>query len=627
MNIQNYLKQHEDKDLLRFLTCGSVDDGKSTLIGRLLFDTKQIYEDQLTAIKKESKNFKSTNCNFDPALLTDGLKAEREQGITIDVAYRYFSTDKRKFIIADTPGHTQYTRNMATGASNCDLAIILIDARNGISEQTRRHSFIVSLLGIKHVIVAINKMDLIHWDKSIFDKIKSDYLDFVPRLDFSDMHFVPISALNGDNITSKSSNSPWYDGQTLLAMLENITVSTDRNLVDMRLPIQNVIRPSDNFRGFAGRISSGVVRKGMEVIALPSKQKTKVKSIVTFDGEISQAFSPMSVVLTFDNEIDVSRGTILASPQNTPKTSENIDAMIIWMGDKHGEISSQYTLKHCTTSIGATLSDISYKIDVNTLSRKKADKLKLNEVAKVKFALHKEIYFDQYKKNKELGSFILIDKLTNETAAAGMIIDRSEITDNQSKIIKSTNIKLEPSLVKLSQREEVFGHSSMTIWLTGLSGSGKSTIAKQVESIIINQKKMCYILDGDNIRFGLNRDLGFSDNDRKENIRRIAEVAKLMNQAGIIVITAFISPFIEDRENAKKIIGADKFKEVFISTPIDECEKRDSKGLYHKARNGEILNFTGIDSVYEAPENPILNIDTSNLSINQSVEKIISIIN
>lgn len=622
MDIKEYLKQHEKKDLLRLLTCGSVDDGKSTLIGRLLFDTQQIYEDQLASVKKDSKIFGTTGDDFDPALLTDGLKAEREQGITIDVAYRYFSTAKRKFIIADTPGHEQYTRNMATGASNCELAIILIDARNGITTQTKRHSFIVSLLGIRHVIVAINKMDVLNYSEEKFEKIKTDYLDFIPRLDFSDISIVPMSALQGDNVAYHSPNMPWYKGQCLLDILESLTISTDRNLVDMRFPVQYVIRPHQDFRGFAGQMASGVITKGMEIVSLPTKKRSRVKSIVTFDKEIQEAFAPMSVVVTLEDEIDVSRGSILVPPRNVPHRSDVLDAMLIWMDDQQeAKATNSYTLKHATSSINSHISEIVYKVNVNTLKQSQCDFLKMNDIARVKIDLHRDLFFDSYKKNKHMGSFVLVDKMTNATVAAGMIIDRTEVSQLSSLgKIKSRNISEEKSLVDFKQRMTHERGRPKTFWMTGLSGSGKSTLAKHFEKHLISKKQSCFVLDGDNLRFGLNKDLGFSESDRAENIRRAAHVASLMNQAGVTVVCSFISPFAKDREVAKEIVGPENFIEVYLSTPLVECEKRDRKGLYQKARAGEIQGFTGIDSPYESPSHPDIILDTSDLSIEKCIE-------
>ena len=623
-DVNAYLEQHWRKDLLRFLTCGSVDDGKSTLIGRLLYDSKMIYEDQLAAVRHDSQKYGTTNTDFDPALLTDGLKAEREQGITIDVAYRYFSTSKRKFIIADTPGHEQYTRNMATGASNCDLAIILIDARHGVTVQTKRHSFIVSLLGIVHIIVAINKMDLMDWSEEVYDKIRRDYNDMGARLSFKDVHFIPISALKGDNVVDPSPNMPWYNGPTLLHHLENVNISTSRNLIDMRFPVQYVIRPNLDFRGFAGTIASGVVRPGDKVMVLPSRKTTTVKAITTWDGNLDYAFAPMSVVLTLNDEVDASRGDIIVPVNNLPRIETEFDAMLVWMDEKPADEGREYFLKHCSSITPATLDKIRYEIDVNTGHKKDANgHLQLNAIARIHLAMHRPLVYDIYVRNHATGSFILVDKLTNATVAAGMIIARMSAAETKEDKPKSENITRELSYVSQDDRQALLKQKPQTLWFTGLSGSGKSTIAKLLEKTLIDNGKLCFLLDGDNIRHGLNKDLGFSPEDRKENIRRIAEVAKLMNDAGLIVLTAFISPYREDRDMARQIIGDENFREIYVSTPLAACEERDPKGLYKKARAGQIKGFTGIDAPYEPPENPVLVIETETLTPKDCVDAII----
>ena len=623
-DVNAYLEQHWRKDLLRFLTCGSVDDGKSTLIGRLLYDSKMIYEDQLAAVRHDSKKYGTTDTDFDPALLTDGLKAEREQGITIDVAYRYFSTSKRKFIIADTPGHEQYTRNMATGASNCDLAIILIDARHGVTVQTKRHSFIVSLLGIVHIIVAINKMDLVDWSEEVYDKIRRDYNDMAARLSFKDVHFIPISALKGDNVVDPSPNMPWFNGPTLLHHLENVNISTARNLIDMRFPVQYVIRPNLDFRGFAGTIASGVVRPGDKVMVLPSRKTTTVKTITTWDGNLDYAFAPMSVVLTFNDEVDASRGDIVVPVNNLPRIETEFDAMLVWMDEKPADEGREYFLKHCSSITPATLDKIRYEIDVNTGHKKDANgHLQLNSIARIHLAMHRPLVYDIYVRNHATGSFILVDKLTNATVAAGMIIARMSAAETKDDKPKSENITREISYVSQEDRQALLKQKPRTLWFTGLSGSGKSTIAKLLEKTLIDNGKLCFLLDGDNIRHGLNKDLGFSPEDRKENIRRIAEVAKLMNDAGLIVLTAFISPYREDRDMARQIIGDENFREIYVSTPLAACEERDPKGLYKKARAGQIKGFTGIDAPYEPPENPSLVIETETLTPKDCVDTII----
>ncbi len=619
-NIEEYLHRHETKDLLRFLTCGSVDDGKSTLIGRLLYDSHMIYEDQLEKITKDSKIYGTTDDDFDPALLTDGLKAEREQGITIDVAYRYFSTDKRKFIIADTPGHEQYTRNMATGASTCDLAVILIDARYGVITQTKRHSFICSLLGIKHVIVAVNKMDLVDWSEEKYEQIKKDYNAFVSRLNFSDIHFIPMSALKGDNVVERSKHLSWYDGPTFLHHLEGVNISTDRNLIDMRLPIQYVLRPNLDFRGFSGTLASGVVRVGDKVASLPSRQESTIKEIYGPDGELTEAFTPMAITVTLEDEIDVSRGNMLVPVKNIPHIGNEFEAMVVWMHEEAAKPSKNYLIKHSTSIIPGVLSDIRYKVDVNTMTRDKnldedsAGALELNEIGRCHITLHRPIAFDPYDRNRATGAFIMVDRLSNATVAAGMIVDRIVSKPGHKRSPVSQNIVKSDSLVSAEDRQKLLGQRGATIWLTGLSGSGKSTIARQLEKDLIELGYLCYILDGDNVRHGLNRDLGFSMEDRTENIRRIGEVAALMNDAGVIVVPLFISPYISDRANAREVIGDESFIEVFIDTSIEICEQRDPKGLYKKARSGEIQQFTGISDPYEAPQDAEITLPTEELS-------------
>jgi bifunctional enzyme CysN/CysC len=622
-DISAYLRRHEEKDLLRLLTCGSVDDGKSTLIGRLLYDSHMIYEDQLAAVMKDSKVHGTTGDNFDPALLTDGLKAEREQGITIDVAYRYFSTDKRKFIIADTPGHEQYTRNMATGASTCNLAVILIDARHGVITQTKRHSFICSLLGIRHIVVAVNKMDLMDWSEEVFEKIRQDYNAFAARLAFSDVHFIPLSALKGDNVVGKSSNMPWYDGPGLLHHLENVNIATDRNLIDMRFPVQHVLRPHLNFRGFSGTMASGIMRKGDAVMSLPSRRTSQIKSIIGPDGEVGEAFAPMAVTVTLEDEIDASRGNMLVPVNNQPHVGNEFDAMVVWMGETPAQKGRSYFIKQTTNLVPGVLADIRYKVDVNTMHRRKEEvsALEMNEIARVQITLHRAIAFDPYEKNRQTGAFIIIDRMTNVTVGAGMIVDRA-VSASKNAAPVSRNIIKSDSLVSAEERQKLLLQTGATLWLTGLSGSGKSTVARELERELIAQGHVCYILDGDNIRHGLNRDLGFSAEDRKENIRRIAQVARLFNEAGVIVITAFISPYREDRAGARDVIGADRFIEVYLDTPLEICELRDPKGLYKKARSGEIPQFTGISDPYEAPVNPELILNTAELTVADAVKTV-----
>ncbi|QHI70176.1 sulfate adenylyltransferase subunit CysN [Tichowtungia aerotolerans] len=633
-DIAEYLNRHETKDLLRLLTCGSVDDGKSTLIGRLLYDSHMIYEDQLEKVAKDSKVYGTTGEDFDPALLTDGLKAEREQGITIDVAYRYFSTDKRKFIIADCPGHEQYTRNMATGASTCNLAVILIDARYGVIRQTKRHSFICSLLGIRHVIVAVNKMDLVDWSEQRYNEIVKDYNAFVGRLGFSDIHFIPMSALKGDNVVEHSDNLSWYDGPTFLHHLENVNIATDRNLIDMRLPVQYVLRPNLDFRGFSGTLASGVIRIGDKVASLPSRQESKIKAIYGPDGAIQEAFAPQAVTVTLEDEIDVSRGNMLVPVKNIPHIGNEFEAMVVWMHEDAAKSGKSYLIKHTSSMVPGVLSSVRYKVDVNTMKREQDDStlqdsdsqearsLELNEIGRCHLTLHRPIAFDSYERNRTTGAFIIVDRMTNVTVGAGMIIDRIVAKEKNAAPV-SKNIVKSDSLVSAEDRQNLLNQKGSTLWLTGLSGSGKSTVARQLERELTDMGHACYILDGDNVRHGLNRDLGFSAEDRSENIRRIAEVSRLFNDAGIIVITAFISPTVQDRKGAREIIG-EGFVEVFVDTPLEICEQRDPKGLYKKARAGEIPQFTGISAPYEPPVNPEIVLNAADAPVEDSVDAIVS---
>lgn len=636
-DVDAYLEQHKHKDLLRLLTCGSVDDGKSTLIGRLLYDAKMIYEDQLAAVHRDSRIHGTTGDDFDPALLTDGLKAEREQGITIDVAYRYFSTSKRKFIIADTPGHEQYTRNMATGASNCQLAIILIDARHGVTVQTKRHSFIASLLGISHVVVAVNKMDLVDWSEKVYEDIRQAYNAVCARLAFKDVHFIPMSALHGDNVVDSSPHSPWYKGPTLLHHLENVTITSNRNLIDMRFPVQYVLRPDLNFRGFAGTVASGVMRPGDEVMVLPARTTTKIAEIVSWDGPLNHAFPPMSVVVRLQDEVDASRGDMIVPVNNIPRVESEFDAMLVWMNESAGREGKKYLVKHACAQLPGTLEKVRYEVDINSMRKKDpafdeqgATVLNLNSISRVRMVLHRPLIFDAYERNHDTGSFILIDRMSNATVAAGMILDRTSAADSADSAAPSSdhaaNITRESSLVCRHERELLLGQRAQTLWFTGLSGSGKSTIAKLLERELTDDGRLCYILDGDNIRHGLNRDLGFSADDRKENIRRIAEVARLLNDAGVIVITAFISPYRNDRAMARDIIGPDSFSELYVNTPVEVCEARDPKGLYKKARLGQITDFTGIDAPYEAPKEPAFVVETAQDTPEACVDKIMAFI-
>ncbi len=626
-DIDAYLKQHEQKEMLRFLTCGSVDDGKSTLIGKLLYETKMIYEDQLAAMERDSVTHGTTGGVFDPALLTDGLKAEREQGITIDVAYRYFSTAKRKFIIADCPGHEQYTRNMATGASTCDLAIILIDARHGVMTQTKRHSFIVSLLGIKHVLVAVNKMDLVGYSEEVFDKIKADYREFATRLDMVDQHFIPISALKGDNLVDHSNNMPWYEGSTLMHHLENVHIASDRNFIDFRYPVQFVNRPNLDFRGFCGTIGSGRIRKGEPVMSLPSRKTSRVKSIVTYDGELDEAFTPMSVTLTLEDEIDVSRGDMLVRPDNVPTMSDAFDATIVWMADDALVPGKQYFIKQASKTVSGSVASIRYRIDVNTLHRQETDKLGLNEIGRCQVRLNQPIAFDSYRNNHGTGSFIVIDRMTNVTVGAGMILQRSAAaTSDHWADEADERLQVERSNVTLAERAGRFNQSPATLLFTGLAGAGKSTLAYALERRLFDMGHAVSVLDGQNVRRGISRDLGFTVDDRSENLRRTAEVAKLMNDAGLICLAAFLAPQEEVRQKAAEVVGRQKFFVIHLDAPLEICRQRDQEGLYAAADSGELANFPGVSAPYEVPPSPHLVLPTAEIDVDESVNRVLALL-
>jgi bifunctional enzyme CysN/CysC len=626
-DIDAYLKQHEHKEMLRFLTCGSVDDGKSTLIGMLLYETKMIYEDQLAAMERDSVTHGTTGGDFDPALLTDGLKAEREQGITIDVAYRYFSTAKRKFIIADCPGHEQYTRNMATGASTCDLAIILIDARHGVMTQTKRHSFIVSLLGIKHVLVAVNKMDLVDYSEEVFEKIKADYREFATRLDMVDQHFIPISALKGDNLVDHSDNMPWYEGSTLMHHLENVHIASDRNFIDFRYPVQFVNRPNLDFRGFCGTIASGRIRKGETVMSLPSRKTSRVKTIVTFDGEIDEAFTPMSVTLTLEDEIDVSRGDMLVRPDNVPTMADSFDATVVWMADEALTPGKQYYIKQASKLVSGSVSSIRYRIDVNTLHRQETEKLSLNEIGRCQVRLNQPIAFDSYRNNHGTGSFIVIDRLTNVTVGAGMILQRSAAaTSDFWEAEADERLQVERSNVTLAERAGRFSQTPATVLFTGLAGAGKSTTAYALERRLFDLGHAVTVLDGQNMRRGISRDLGFTVDDRSENLRRTAEVAKLMNDAGLICLAAFLAPQEEVRQKAAEVVGRQKFLVVHLDAPVEVCRARDQEGLYAAADAGELPNFPGVSGSYEVPSSPDLVLNTAELDVDECVGRVVALL-
>lgn len=616
-DILAYLAQHERKELLRFLTCGNVDDGKSTLIGRLLHDSKMIYEDHLEAITRDSKKVGTTGEDVDLALLVDGLQAEREQGITIDVAYRYFSTAKRKFIIADTPGHEQYTRNMATGASTCDLAIILVDARYGVQTQTKRHSFITSLLGIKHIVVAINKMDLMNFDQDVFEKIKADYLAFADRIELkpSSLHFVPMSALKGDNVVNRSERAPWYQGQSLMEILESVEIAGDRNFDDLRFPVQYVNRPNLNFRGFAGTLASGIVRKGDEIAVLPSGKTSRVKSIVTFDGELEQATPGEAVTLTLEDEIDVSRGDMLVHADSRPRIADSFEAMLVWMGEEPMLPGKKYDIKRATSYVPGSIASISHKVDVNTLEKGAASSLQLNEIGKVKVSLDAPIALDGYAQNRTTGAFIVIDRLTNGTVGAGMII-ADPVTHGSGGHHGAL------AHVSTEERATRFGQQPATVLFTGLSGAGKSTLAYAVERKLFDMGRAVYVLDGQNLRHDLNKGLPQDRSGRTENWRRAAHVARQFNEAGLLTLAAFVAPDAEGREQAKALIGSDRMLTVYVQASPQACQQRDPQGLYAAADD----NIPGESFPYDVPGNADLVIDTESLSVEESAKQVIDLL-
>ncbi|MDH5737740.1 MAG: sulfate adenylyltransferase subunit CysN [Gammaproteobacteria bacterium] len=622
-NIDEYLRQQEQKELLRLLTCGSVDDGKSTLIGRLLHDSKLIYEDQLKAVEADSSKVGTVEDGLDLALLVDGLQAEREQGITIDVAYRYFSTAKRKFIIADTPGHEQYTRNMATGASTCDLAIILIDARHGVMTQTRRHTFIASLLGIKHIIVAINKMDLVDYSEEVYERIRADYAAFSVKLDIGDIRYLPLSALKGDNVVEKSEHMPWYAGAPLMHLLENIQIASDRNMTDFRFPVQYVNRPNLNFRGYCGTLASGIVKPGDEVLVLPSRKTSRIKSIVTAEGELAEAFPPQAVTLTLEDEIDISRGDMLVHPGNQPYFSDRLDAQIVWMAEAPMVPGKQYLFKQTTHKSTGAIQRIQFKIDVNTFEEAQADELALNEIGRCEVVLSQRMAFDPYRTNRNTGAFIIIDRLTNVTVGAGMItgmgtqpVDTAWGADKRSELLHESI-----SRVSQEEREERLGQKSKVLMLTGLTGSGKSTIAYALERKLFDLGQSATVLDGENMRLGLSKDLGFDSDSRSENIRRALEVAKLMSRAGLITICSFVAPSRAIRKNLRIHSDADLMV-AYLSAPLEVCKERDHKGFYETTTE----NVPGVDIPFEPPEHADIVLPTHEIPVEDSVEQLIRLL-
>jgi len=615
-DIEQYLKAHERKSLLRFITCGSVDDGKSSLIGRLLYESKLLFEDQLAAIETDSKKYGTQGDELDLALLADGLAAEREQGITIDVAYRYFSTDRRKFIVADTPGHEQYTRNMVTGASTADAAVLLIDARKGVLMQTRRHSYLASLLGIRHLLVAINKMDLVAYGEKAFRKIVDDYQIFASQLGVTDVAFIPMSALKGDNVVTPSNRMPWYHGTTLMGYLETVEIDETRQTVrPFRFPVQWVNRPDHDFRGFSGTIAGGTIHPGDRVRVQPSGKESRVARIVTFDSDLERAIAGQSVTLTLEDEIDISRGDVISAAESPAEVADQFKTTLVWMHDEPMLPGRSYLLKIGSATVTATVTTINYQVNVNTFEHVAARKLELNAIGVCNLNLDRPIPFDPYSENRDTGGYVLIDRLTNDTVGAGLL---------QFALRRSQNIHLQHLDVDKAARSAIKGQKPCVLWFTGLSGAGKSTIANLVERKLHALGRHTYLLDGDNVRHGLNKDLGFTDADRVENIRRVGEVAKLMVDAGLIVLTAFISPFRSEREMARALFADGEFFEIFVDAPLAVAEQRDAKGLYRKARCGQLKNFTGIDSPYEPPEHADQRLDTARFSPEDAAEQVLA---
>ncbi len=606
MNINAFLDQDQKKDLLRFLTAGSVDDGKSTLIGRLLFDSKKLYEDHLQALERDSKRVGHAGERIDYALLLDGLKAEREQGITIDVAYRYFSTNKRKFIIADTPGHEQYTRNMVTGASTANLAIILIDARKGVITQTKRHTFIVSLLGIKHIVLAVNKMDLVDYSKEVYDNICRDYKSFITGLDIPDVNFIPLSALEGDNVVDISDKMPWYHGESLLEFLENVHVSSDRNFSDLRYPVQYVLRPSLSFRGFSARVASGIIRKGDLIKVLPSGKTSRVASVITSEGEKEMAFPPQSATITLEDEIDISRGDMIVHPDNLPLMERHFEAMMVWMDEKPMKPETQYYIKLNSNTTKARIDKIQYKIDVNTLEKSNIERFTLNDIGRVVITTNKPVLFDPYRRNHGTGAFVLIDPMTNNTSAVGMIINELKDSDLPSRITDMDRKKIDRGecLIPVSERERFYDQQGATIWITGLHGSGKNQLGYQLEKRLFDEGATVVLLDGSTVRSGLSQELDHSDTDRAEHLRRVAHVARLLNDQGIIVLCSFISHHESIRNQVAEIVGNDRFHLVYMDADL-EYSRKNKPELYEKADAGVLSNIPGYDAGYEVPANSL----------------------
>ena len=615
VDVEAFLHEDERKGLLRFITCGSVDDGKSTLVGRLLYDSKTLFEDQLTALERDSRRVGTRGAELDFALLVDGLSAEREQKITIDVAYRFFATPRRKFIVADAPGHEQYTRNMVTGASTADVAVILIDARKGVLTQTRRHTYLAALLGIRHVVLAVNKMDLIDYSRDLFARIEAEYRAFASHTALDDVACIPIAAVHGTNIAFRGTETPWYSGPTLIDYLETVQVDRDEASMPFRLPVQWVNRPHLEFRGFAGTISSGTLHQGDPVCVLPSGAQSRITSVLVGDEEAASAVAGQAVTVTLSDQIDVSRGNVLAALAAPPKVADQFEATVVWMHERPMLRGRSYLVKVGTQTVVATVSPLKYKVDVNTLERIAANKLELNDIGVCHLELSEPIVFEPYAESRDLGGFILIDRITNTTVGAGLL---------HFALRRSSNVRWQVLDINKAARADLNGHKPCVVWFTGLSGAGKSTIANILERRLHALGAHTYVLDGDNVRHGLNKDLGFTDADRVENIRRIAEVAKLMVDAGLIVLVSFISPFRLERRMARELLQPDEFIEVFVDTPLDVAEARDPKGLYKKARQGQLKNFTGIDSAYEPPERPELRIETTRLTAEQATNEIVN---
>ena len=627
--IEEFLRQNEQKHLLRISTCGSIDDGKSTLIGRLLHDSKNVYEDQIESVRHATRGDEFRE-EIDFSLITDGLKAEREQKITIDVAYRYFSTPRRKFIIADTPGHEQYTRNMATGSSTANLTVVLIDARHGVLVQTRRHAFIASLLGVPHMVVAVNKMDLAGYSEQVFEQIRQDFTAFAAKLRIPDLRFIPISALKGDNVVERSDRMPWYRGESLLEILETVYTGSDHNLIDLRFPVQIVLRPNQDFRGYSGQVASGVIRKGDEIMALPSMRTSRVKAIVTVDGEAENAFPPMSITVTLEDKIDISRGEMLVHRHNVPRVERHFEAMVVWMSETPLDLNQPYLVKHTTQVVPLRVDEVRYRVDVNTLNRMPPAPLAMNEIGRVVFTATRPLFYDAYDRNRATGSFILIDPISNATAGAGMIIEREPADQLPSRMAgrghESSELKPRRSRILPQQRIDRLGQKPVTIWLTGLVGSGKTRVAYELEDRLFHLGAATMVLDGENMRLGISRELDFSSAGRAEHLRRVAEIARVANDNGLIAICGFESPTVAIREQVADIVGKDRFLEIHLSAPAEWCEQHDTSGLYEKARKGLLRNLAGVDMPYEPPVLPALVLPTHEVTVPEAASRVVALL-